>query len=141
MTNHVRIADRNVWITLPDGQTIRLYRDGSMELLNAPDVDVYDDRRISMGGSIRLHDWLSAAIRRAAVGYAETHQLKPIPAYGDHMSIEEFKESCDDGTFTEDDGGGYYATENEISGIEVLQSLIRVGIIDKAWTHVVWFNK
>lgn len=141
MRNQVEIHNGIIRILLPDGYTMTLFQDGCFELSNPPDSTVYDDNRVSMGGRIRLPHWLIVPMRTAAILYADKNNMKPIPSYGDHMTIEEFKENCDDGMFTEYDGSGYYATESEVSNIEALPSRIKNGIIETGWTHVVWFNK
>lgn len=66
---------------------------------------------------------------------------KPIPPYGDHMRIDEFVESCHDGSFNDDDGYGYYATETTMSDTRITPSDITFGSYDKTFTHIVWFNK
>lgn len=66
--------------------------------------------------------------------------LKPIPSYGDHMTLESFTDCVECGGFNDDDGTGYYATETQITDIVVYPSDITKGF-DKKWSHVVWFNK
>lgn len=138
----VYVSPKNtIRITLPAGEQMILYADGTMELGNAPDVTPHDTNYISMTGAISIPEWLYLAMRFAAIQYADQHQMKPIPEYGDHMTVEAFKELCDCGMFTEYDGSGYYATETEMSGIQALPSRLRQGIIEKEFTHVCWFNK
>lgn len=62
-------------------------------------------------------------------------KYKPIPKYGDLMTLKEFKESCINGFFTDYDGHGYYATDTQMSDIRV-----PFNGWDNDWTHVVWFN-
>ena len=64
-----------------------------------------------------------------------------IPEYGDKMTLKEFIEAVDCGMFIDYDGHGYYATENEMTDIAVLPSMIINKNIDERWSHVVWFNK
>ena len=40
--------------------------------------------------------------------------MRPIPNYGDHMTVAYFKEAVDSGCFVDDDGSGYYATTTEM---------------------------
>ncbi|HOD62252.1 MAG TPA: hypothetical protein PKG96_09160, partial [Bacilli bacterium] len=47
-----------------------------------------------------------------------------IPEYGDKMTLKEFIEDVDCGMFIDYDGHGYYATENEMTDIAVLPSMI-----------------
>jgi hypothetical protein len=67
--------------------------------------------------------------------------MEPIPNYGDHMTIEEFREYVRSGLFTDYDGMGYYATATEISDEMVDLSEIKVGYKPEKYTYVVWFNK
>lgn len=71
----------------------------------------------------------------------EEYELREIPDYGDHMTIEYFKECCDCGGFIDSDGFGVYATETQVSSIDVNPSDIETGLYRKDFTHVVWFNK
>ncbi len=68
-------------------------------------------------------------------------ELEDIPEYGDKMSVEDFVEACYDGAFTDDDGTGYYATEDKMTRIVVNPSNISMETFDDRWSHVVWFNK
>lgn len=70
-----------------------------------------------------------------------SYELDELPDYGDHMTIEEFKECCDCGGFTDYDGFGVYATETQESSICILPSDIESGLYRKDFTHVIWFNK
>jgi hypothetical protein len=56
-------------------------------------------------------------------------------------TIEYFKECCDCGGFIDSDGFGVYATETQVSSIDVNPSDIETGLYRKDFTHVVWFNK
>jgi hypothetical protein len=67
--------------------------------------------------------------------------MKPIPEYGDLIPLDEFIEMCEHGTFIDYDGFGNYATETEMSTNVVCPSDITAGIINRNWTHVVWFNR
>lgn len=67
--------------------------------------------------------------------------MSPLPEYGDLMTIEEFVDGVEHGLFTDDDGKGFYATEDEMTDIEVPISDVREGIYGHRWTHVIWFNK
>lgn len=65
--------------------------------------------------------------------------MKPLPD-GVLMPLEEFLDGCYLGYFTDDDGVGYYATENEMTDISVCPSHYPHRI-KKEFSHVVWFNK
>ena len=71
----------------------------------------------------------------------QDYTLRPFDkSCGSHMKLEEF--ICAAGTFFSDyDGSGYYATENEISNIACIPSDICNGYVRKDFTHVVWYNK
>ena len=66
---------------------------------------------------------------------------RPIPEYGDLMTIEEFTQDCKDGNFTNYDGVGHYSLKDKVSNIGVSCLFVRLGIIDDRFTHVMWFNK
>lgn len=72
--------------------------------------------------------------------------MKPLPSYGNHMTMEEFtrlSEGRGNG-FLDYDGFAHYATETEMLSdpyIDVLPSMVLNGTINKEWTHVVWFNR
>jgi hypothetical protein len=55
------------------------------------------------------------------------------------FTAEDFDQACSEGSFTNDDGTGYWATEASKSSVEVRPST-RQNKPDWA-THVVWFNK
>jgi hypothetical protein len=60
---------------------------------------------------------------------------------GDKMTIEAFKEAVDAGAFIDSDGHGYYATEDKESRIPAYPSDVKVNLIDREYTHVVWYNR
>lgn len=69
-------------------------------------------------------------------------KLEPIPEYGDLIPLDYFIEDCVEGHFTIQDGIGYYATSEGYSeNDKVYPSDVKKGIVDKSWTHVMWFNK
>ena len=68
-------------------------------------------------------------------------QLKPLPDYGDHMLLAEFVDCCRSRSFCDNDGTGYYATDNAISGKQVSPSEVIRGAVDNSFSHVMWFNK
>ena len=70
--------------------------------------------------------------------------LKPLPDYGDHMTMGEFIEHCRDGGFINYDGFGNYATDTEVldePSIDVKPSMVLDGTIDLTWSHIVWYNR
>lgn len=68
-------------------------------------------------------------------------KLEPIPEYGDLMTLEEFREGVRSGMLTDYDGEGQYATATQMSDVCVSPSDVASGLVDKGFTHVVWFNK
>lgn len=71
----------------------------------------------------------------------EESSMKPIPEYGDHMTLEEFVKSVKSGLFIDSDGHGYYANAKSMSPVVAIPSEIRRSGPLQGWTHVVWFNK
>jgi hypothetical protein len=70
----------------------------------------------------------------------EVMEMKPIPDYGDHMTLAHFIECCECHGFIDYDGWGYYATETDMSNVVVHPSDTS-GKINRNFSHVVWFNK
>lgn len=71
----------------------------------------------------------------------KTRGLKPIPDYGAHMTMEEWINDVRAGGLIDYDGTGYYATRHGISDIKVVPSDVAKGLVDRSWSHVMWFNK
>lgn len=67
--------------------------------------------------------------------------LKPIPEYGDVMTVEEFAECCSCGGFIDYDGYGKYATSSQMTNIIARPSEIKKQGLDKRFAFVVWFNQ
>jgi len=67
-------------------------------------------------------------------------EMRPIDG-GDLMTVQEFMECCKSNSLTDDDGDGYYSTDKEVSDVVADCSSVANGVIDKRFTHVVWFNK
>ena len=64
--------------------------------------------------------------------------MKPIPDYGDHMTLREFIDNVESGGFIGYDGFGKYATATEMSDTIVYPSDVQVfDAHDRKWTHVV----
>lgn len=68
-------------------------------------------------------------------------EMEPIPKYGRHMKLNMFISNVMSGGFIDYDGSGRYATETEISDIQIYPSDIRNGIYRKDFKYIVWFNK
>lgn len=67
--------------------------------------------------------------------------MEPLPDYGYLMTLGEFIEACRTGSFIDYDGIGNYATETQVSNVEVSPSDVVQGNVDARWTHIVWFNR
>ena len=57
------------------------------------------------------------------------------------MTMEDFKQGAEYYCYTDDDGFGFYATQNGISNIYVDFAEILNGDYPSWATHVCWFNK
>jgi hypothetical protein len=69
-------------------------------------------------------------------------RMKPIPDYGDLMTIDDFTEMCFNGALIDYDGCGRYSDGKEIDiDVGVYPSDIVHKQIDHKWSHVVWFNR
>lgn len=71
----------------------------------------------------------------------DTQDLKPIPNYGDLMTMEDFYDCVKSGLFIDDDGTGYYAFENAMTNVYTNLNDVYHERQPKEYTHVVWFNK
>ena len=70
------------------------------------------------------------------------YELEDIPSYGTLMPFDEFMKCCKYGPiFTDDDGSGYYATEDKMSSIPIAPSDIMADIYRNDFAYVMWFNK
>lgn len=71
-------------------------------------------------------------------------KFEKIDPDDDHMTIEEWKEACDDGMFIDYDGWGDFATETECSNLSVSPSdyYKNPDWNPPSWaTHIVWYNR
>ena len=68
-------------------------------------------------------------------------KLVPIPDNGNHMTTVDFLAGCESGTFVDNDGFGYWATEDKMTHIVVYPSEVLGGTMVTNYTHVVWFTK
>lgn len=60
---------------------------------------------------------------------------------GDLFTLEEFEASVLAGCFVNDDGHGYYGGDEVYTNQYAKPSDIKAGLVDRFWTHVMWFNK
>ena len=71
-------------------------------------------------------------------------KTEPIDADDQHMTLEHFRERCEDGSFIDYDGFGHYATETELFSSEFVypSDVLKKNYKPKPqFTHVVWYNK
>lgn len=59
---------------------------------------------------------------------------------GDMMTLDEFKEHCRQGLFTDGDGYGEYATETSKSDVEITPSDVLENILREDFPYVIWFS-
>lgn len=142
MANKVFVSDTGtIRIVLDENLTLVIFSNKTFEIQTKEDAYSDGDAPVSFAGAIPMPEWLYLAIRFASIMYADKHNMRPLPKYGDHVTLEEFKKWCDKGYITDNDGIGYYATETEISGKPASPSLFQQGDIEEGFTHVCWFNK
>jgi hypothetical protein len=68
--------------------------------------------------------------------------LRPMPDYGDLMTMGEFLDYVKSGGITNDDGTAYLACEQGVTGIQVRPRDVLDGIsLGTKFTHIAWFNK
>jgi len=72
-----------------------------------------------------------------------SYRTRPLPNYGTLMTIEEFTDYVKRGSFIDSDGHGCYATETEVTNIQVNLKDIKYDKADifPKFSHVMWFNK
>lgn len=87
--------------------------------------------------------WDDNEILYTAKSMKETPEMRPFNELDRKclMTINEFKSNCRYGAFMDTDGVGYYATDKEVSNIEVSPNVFRYGVIREDFTHVCWYNK
>jgi hypothetical protein len=76
-----------------------------------------------------------------AAAEAQTPKKMPLPDYGDLMTLEDFKEQCEQHAFIDYDGSGYYAFADSVTRIRANPSDFAQGKVRAGFTHVMWFNK
>lgn len=60
---------------------------------------------------------------------------------GTTYPIDKFKDMCKNGTFVDEDGYGYYATETTKSDVKIIPSDVLEDLARTDFTHVIWFNR
>lgn len=59
-----------------------------------------------------------------------------LPKYGDLMTVEDWKEDVESGSFINTDGSGYWVKDGKMSRDDEVFSSPQLDA-----THVMWFNK
>jgi hypothetical protein len=96
------------------------------------------DLQLGSVGKDLVKSYLEAAQNFLRMNF---YELKPIPEYGDHMTMKEWVDGVTSSCFIDYDGHGYLATEHSMSNIVIVPSDLVGWDIPKWWTHVVWFNR
>jgi hypothetical protein len=73
--------------------------------------------------------------------FGEVKLDKEIEKDDYHVTLEEWKESCECGMFIDDDGWGDLATKDKCSNITVYPSIRNIMQFPEWATHVVWYNR
>lgn len=84
-----------------------------------------------------LDDWEVVEYRLVEVIKKLEVVKKPIPNYGDLMTMSEFVDNVKCGMFTDDDGCGVYSDGEYILD----DKYINIYNIDETKSHVVWYGK
>lgn len=101
----------------------------------------------SMGLMLAYRVWEKSPERLAAQELSREYRLikEPtmgeIPEYGEHLTLNEFVESCESGALINYDGFGNYATEDLCSDILVYPSDITANRYRRDFSNVVWYNR
>lgn len=68
--------------------------------------------------------------------------LRPLPEYGELITLKDFRESVKCNAFTDNDGHGYLATDCVMSDIQIWPSTFEEECTGHTeFTHIMWFNK
>ena len=71
----------------------------------------------------------------------DEYELHDIPEYGDKFELKHFVDCCKCYGFIDNDGDGYYATEDKESNIPARPSEIILGYVRNDFPYVIWYNK
>lgn len=68
--------------------------------------------------------------------------LQSIPEFSERYALIDFVCYCQEQSFIDYDGTGFYSTPSKMSRThQAIPSEIKGGKIDYSWTHVIWFNR
>jgi hypothetical protein len=99
---------------------------------------------VKLARAVRKYNAMGALDLAAEVMAEEKERtrLRPMPDYGDLMTVEEFRSRVESGGFIDYDGFGDLATEDGVSDIQVRPSNFEeVAAIYHQFTHVCWYNR
>jgi hypothetical protein len=71
----------------------------------------------------------------------KTPTFKPLPDYGNVMSLTEFIKCVKSGGFIDYDGFGNYVKDGMITNIEIYPSDVAAGTVRKDFNTIIWFNR
>ena len=67
---------------------------------------------------------------------------KPLPKYGDLLTINEFQEDVESGSFIDYDGQGDLVKDGMLSDIVIYPSTMDLTLLEHPEaTHVMWYNR
>jgi len=72
---------------------------------------------------------------------------QPIPKYGDLMTMKDFIHCCETGAFIDYDGHGHYSDGTQefvgerFDDGRVKPSMVKKGLINTSYSHIIWFNR
>lgn len=69
------------------------------------------------------------------------YELSDLSSYGDVMSLEDFIDCVNSGSFIDYDGHGHYVKENKETDIMIIPSDVKHNSIRKEFNEVIWFNR
>lgn len=133
-----------------DRKTVRLDRRSLEELVERMretrvDVDLdrcdMDSLTLAIRGLSQITRFAKELVFDVSSPVEEPVRMRPIPDYGDHMTLGSFLDCVQSGCFIDYDGFGEYATATQVSDKRVHPSDVAYGDIDRNYTHVVWYNR
>jgi hypothetical protein len=67
-------------------------------------------------------------------------KMRPLPSYGNLITLKSFLSSCKNKFYTDYDGYGYYSNGKEMSDELITPSKVLLHA-NTEWSHVMWFNR
>ena len=75
------------------------------------------------------------------IAFTDSPKLSPLPDYGDHMMLEEYRQCVECGGFIDYDGFGELATSDRVADVYTCPSELDRTTFPDWCTHIVWYNK